>query len=50
MLQPIELLLSLDLFAQLLLGRHIEHVFRGEQSIVVVQHGIAGDVLIRFRA
>lgn len=50
MLQPIELFLPFDLLAQLLLGRHIKHIFRGEQTVVVVQYGIAGDVLVRFRA
>ena len=48
-LQPIELFLLFDLLAQLLLGRHIKHIFRSEQTVVVVQYGIAGDVLVRFR-
>lgn len=30
MLQPIKLFLPFNLIAQFLLGRHIEHIFRGE--------------------
>ncbi len=49
MLQPIELLLSFYFFAQLLFSRHIEHVFRGEQTVVIVQDGVTGDVLVGLR-
>ena len=45
-LQAEELLLPLDLLVQLLLHGHIEHIFRGKQTVVVVQYGVAGDVLI----
>ena len=49
MLQPIKLLLSFDLLAQLLLGRHIEHILRGEQTVVVVQDGVTGNIFVGLR-
>lgn len=49
MLQAEKFFLTLYLFPQFLLRGHIEHIFRGEQTVVVVQHGITGYVLIRFR-
>lgn len=48
-LQAEKFFLTLYLFPQFLLRGHIEHIFRGEQTVVVVQHGITGYVLIRFR-
>ena len=49
MLQAEKLFLPCYFLAQFLLRRHIEHIFRGEQPVVVVQHGVAGDVLVGFR-
>lgn len=49
MLQPIELLLPLDFLTEFFLCRHIEHVLRGEQTVVVVQNRVTGDVFVGLR-
>ena len=48
-MQPIELLLSFNLLTEFFLGRHIEHVLRGEQTVVVVQNRVAGNIFVGLR-
>lgn len=42
------MLLPFNLIPQFLFGRHIEHVFGGKKPVVIMQYGIAGNIIIGF--
>lgn len=47
---PDKPLLLFGFLAQLLLGKLIEHVFRSEQTVIVMQNEVTGDLFVRLRA